>query len=288
MISKIKNGIARMESSLVRGRHKPAMDTDGDGEEHRCLNCGTLFVGNFCPNCGQSAKVKRLSISQGVMDLVSIFTNFENGFVHTCLELCYRPGYMMRDYIEGHRKEYVKPIPLLFLLGTVLLLLHLALYRTGMSEGITIVSDDVMEASDNMRILEIIETVGRWMLENRSLSMLMMVTLMVLPNRLCFNWVDRAKRLNVSEHFFVMAFLGCQMTMVHIVEMPIEYWKHQEVLMGSGMLPVIIMTINHKQLFGIGWWRSLKLTLTSWVLTIGLGLLVLILAAGIGIAIFGD
>lgn len=36
-----------------------------------CLNCGTELVGNFCHNCGQSAKVDRLAFLETIQDFFS-------------------------------------------------------------------------------------------------------------------------------------------------------------------------------------------------------------------------
>ncbi len=87
-----------------------------EAEEHTCLNCGTTFRGDYCPHCRQKASTKRLSTSDSVKNIVSKFVTLDSGLLHTIINLIYRPGYMVRDYLKGHRVEYVEPMMLLFLL----------------------------------------------------------------------------------------------------------------------------------------------------------------------------
>ena len=47
------------------------------------------------------------------------FTNIDNGFGRTLLELLYRPGYMIRDFIGGKRVHYFRPFQTLFVLAAL-------------------------------------------------------------------------------------------------------------------------------------------------------------------------
>jgi hypothetical protein len=49
--------------------------------------------------------------------------NLEDGFLFTFKELFWRPGYMIRDYLQGKRKPYFKPFQLLFVLGALYFIL---------------------------------------------------------------------------------------------------------------------------------------------------------------------
>ena len=81
----------------------------------KCLNCETEFEGKFCPECGQRADTGRFTVS-------FIFTNFLQGILSndggvwfTLKNLFTRPGQMMIDIINGKRKSYFSPFPMLFL-----------------------------------------------------------------------------------------------------------------------------------------------------------------------------
>ena len=97
--------------------HKPKQNI----EEHVCKNCGETYKGNFCPTCGQTHKVKRFDITDLVKNILSEAINIEHGFMRNFIELFWRPGYMMRDYLAGKRKDYHKPFQTIFVLATIYL-----------------------------------------------------------------------------------------------------------------------------------------------------------------------
>lgn len=90
-----------------------------DAEEHVCLNCGTTFRGKHCPECRQKASTKRLDMIVTIRNVVDKYITFDSGLVHTVVDLLYRPGYMVRDYIQGYRIEYVEPLMLMIILLAV-------------------------------------------------------------------------------------------------------------------------------------------------------------------------
>ena len=90
--------------------------------EFVCQNCGETYSGNYCPTCGQTHKVKRFEVTTIAKEFVSEAMDIEHGFLRSFLELFWRPGYMMRDYLNGRRKDYNKPFKAIFVLATVYLI----------------------------------------------------------------------------------------------------------------------------------------------------------------------
>ena len=78
-------------------------------EPCRCLNCGTTFTGNYCPRCGQHRKTQRYHLSSILRNLAAAFFNIDHGFRRTAVELVYRPGYLMDDFLNGKRVNYFQP-----------------------------------------------------------------------------------------------------------------------------------------------------------------------------------
>jgi hypothetical protein len=87
-----------------------------------CLNCSTHFKGNFCPHCGQSATVKRITAAVLLEDIMHFFTHLEKGFLHTTWNLLVKPGFVSLNYLAGKRKKYQKPVSY-FLIWTGLYIL---------------------------------------------------------------------------------------------------------------------------------------------------------------------
>lgn len=96
----------------IRGRMTPPL-TDSPCV---CKNCGHPFTGNFCPACGQSRRTPRLTLRDAAGNLLRSLFRVDGKFGRTVMELLYRPGYMVRDYITGHRIGYTHPLPTFFLM----------------------------------------------------------------------------------------------------------------------------------------------------------------------------
>ncbi len=97
--------------------HKP----NHSQQLHVCKNCGETYEGNFCPTCGQTHKTPRFDIKDLFKNILSEAINIEHGFLRNFLELFWRPGYMVRDYLIGKRKDYHKPFQTIFVLATIYL-----------------------------------------------------------------------------------------------------------------------------------------------------------------------
>lgn len=81
----------------------------------KCLNCGTEFAGKFCPECGQRADTKRFTIKFIFTNLLQAILSNDGGVWITLKSLFTRPGKMVVDILDGKRKSYFSPFPMLFL-----------------------------------------------------------------------------------------------------------------------------------------------------------------------------
>lgn len=81
----------------------------------KCLNCGTEFQGKFCPECGQRADTERFTIKWIFKNLLLAMLSSDGGIWITLKTLFTRPGQMMVDIINGQRKRFFSPFPMLFL-----------------------------------------------------------------------------------------------------------------------------------------------------------------------------
>lgn len=108
--------LSKIRQKQHEGNHPKAIKVE-DAEEHTCLNCGTVFRGNYCPGCQQKASTGRICISTALKTIFSIFSKMDSGLLHTIIDLLYRPGYMVRDYLQGRRTEYINPVKLLIILA---------------------------------------------------------------------------------------------------------------------------------------------------------------------------
>lgn len=89
----------------------------------KCLNCGTEFEGNFCPECGQNAETGRFTMHFIFENLIAAFTSKDGGVWFTIKSLFTRPGAMIVEILNGKRRKYFSPFPMLFFVLTFYILL---------------------------------------------------------------------------------------------------------------------------------------------------------------------
>ena len=89
----------------------------------KCLNCGTEFEGNFCPGCGQSAETGRFTLRFIFGNLIAAVLGRDGGVAYTLKNLFSRPGKMIVEILNGKRRKYVSPFPMLFLALSVYILI---------------------------------------------------------------------------------------------------------------------------------------------------------------------
>ena len=83
-----------------------------------CKNCDTEISQNYCPNCGQPSKLKRID-AHYIQHEIEHLLHFERGFLYTVRELVLRPGKSIREYLHDNRSRLIKPI--IFIIVTSLI-----------------------------------------------------------------------------------------------------------------------------------------------------------------------
>lgn len=121
----------------------------------KCLNCETEFQGDFCPKCGQSAKTERFTIKSMVHSLVLSFFTIDGGIWKTLKALFTHPGQMVLDILNGKRKSYFAPFPMLLLVLSIYILIfsftgseQAKITNINQSENVKIVQSDTEPDDD--------------------------------------------------------------------------------------------------------------------------------------------
>lgn len=100
-----------------------------------CKSCQAELLGQkaFCHGCGQKVITQRFTFKKIIGHAFSVIFNMEKGFFFTLKELILHPKKVIVGYVNGQTKKYYNPIALVFILGSVLILLSTNL---GVFEGI--------------------------------------------------------------------------------------------------------------------------------------------------------
>lgn len=91
-----------------------------------CKNCGYQFDLKYCPQCGQKASVKKLEMKSLLQELPHSLWHIDKGFLFNIVQFFKRPGYAIKDYLDGKRKKFYHPLSyMLVVLGTMLVAMSL-------------------------------------------------------------------------------------------------------------------------------------------------------------------
>ena len=102
----------------IRGKKPAPLST----QTCTCRNCGHTYTGNFCPRCGQTRGVYRFQLKHAAGNILRSLFRVDGKFGHTLIALLYRPGHLMRGFMQGRRAAYSMPLQTLFLLVAFYLL----------------------------------------------------------------------------------------------------------------------------------------------------------------------
>lgn len=86
-------------------------------ESRTCSSCGTVYQGNYCPRCGQSARVGRFSFKKAALLFMDVWGVGNRSMFRSLRDLMLRPGFMIRDYLRGMQSAYFPPFKMFFLLA---------------------------------------------------------------------------------------------------------------------------------------------------------------------------
>ena len=105
-------------------QHRPYEVAPLSEETRKCASCKTVFEGNFCPRCGQSAKVGRFSFKAALLNFLDVWGMGNRSMFRSIRDLMFRPGYMIRDYLRGMQSAYFPPFKMFFILAAISLIVE--------------------------------------------------------------------------------------------------------------------------------------------------------------------
>lgn len=162
-----------------------------------CKNCSQTFEGKFCPECGQKASTKRFSSKILFSELIDKIFPLDRGVLFTAWHLITRPGAMLRDYLDGKRAHFTKPIQFLLVMVAIsLIFLSPDEFQQGFQKGYNSTASG--GAQD-----EFSQKIGQWITSNMTALIVGIIPFMALAAR----WFFRKRGINYAEHFVVNCYL---------------------------------------------------------------------------------
>ncbi|SNS95332.1 Protein of unknown function [Ekhidna lutea] len=161
----------------------------GQRNKHNCLNCGSAIAENYCPNCGQSTTIHRITFRETINDFFSSTFALEGPLLLTIKLLILNPGRLFREFIEGKRKTYYKPVAFFVVLTALYLIIRSASGFDPFHNQPQMKGRDVPE-----RAMIFIEA-GRFMVAHINHIMFFLVFAIGLSNKLFFY-----RKYNLAEY----------------------------------------------------------------------------------------
>lgn len=85
-----------------------------------CPSCGTKTLGQFCSHCGEKeVGDEDYSLRHFLKEAVAALTLLESRVLRSVWLVTSKPGYLSREYFQGRRVRYMKPLQLFIFLNVV-------------------------------------------------------------------------------------------------------------------------------------------------------------------------
>ena len=255
--------------------------------QQTCQSCGTVYQGNFCPRCGQSARVERFSFKTAFMLFLDIWGIGNRGMFRSIRDLMLRPGYMIRDYIKGCQSAYFPPFKMFFILATFSLVLthgfNLSLEEPQANKTEepfieTKLSDDPVEARTIQYMQKIPKTISALEKKSPSFFSFLLLVLISLPLYLFIRHCPAIPDLRYSEHLVALAYTSNTYSIYRLLADLMPFQLFSSVL---NLMAVVMVFIALKQLTGY----SKRRLLLYFTLTFLISIFVIAVIAGLVIAV---
>ena len=167
----------------------------------KCLNCGTEFHGNFCPECGQRADTKRFTIKFMFENLLRGIVSNDGGVWITIKTLFTRPGQMMIDIINGKHRAFFSPFPMLFLVLSIYVIIatftgsyvKMGAEFSDKDEIEVVNSDGNQRYVESQKIMAVIKKTVDFADDHYSLVYILTIPIYLFSARICFGKANRVR-----------------------------------------------------------------------------------------------
>ncbi len=168
----------------------------------QCRNCNAQLNGNFCQQCGQRSSVHKVTFKETFEDLINGLFTVNAPFVITMKLLFLNPGELFRNFLNGRRKNYYKPVSF-FIVTTLLYIVVRSIINY----------DPLTTAGVNVNG-KVLEDAGKYMVKNINNILFLFVFALGFFLKIFF-W----KRNNLAEFIAISFYIAGMYTLVSLVSM---------------------------------------------------------------------
>ena len=228
---------------------------------------------------------ERITIKRAVLAFMETWGLGSRNIFYTMWHLIWRPGYMISDYLNGHRKRYLQPFFMFFVLTLILVQMAWALdvqlpkNRDMTLEAFELLTQhsgwfSVKQMTYILKAAHWLDEVHDWRDANRAWDLIIHSVGICLIAWLLWRksprigqgeWVVDSGTMvtgyNFAEIMTAIAYILCQLQMVSMLTMVCFRTLPFDHIRGFAILPELILfvifLIDFKQLFQRDWWPTI-------------------------------
>ena len=262
-------------------------------EQHDCTTCGTHYQGNYCPRCGQSAKIGRYSFKNAFLLFLDVWGLGNRGMFRSIRDLLLRPGYMIRDYLRGMQMAYFPPFKMYFLLSALSLLIDSGMNIQGINrqrqqeqESKELFTELFKDFKTEEKQAELTNEEPQqttvessdWVEQHISVLVLIALLLFSLPLWLLFRHSPAMPDIRLSESFVAMVYISNMLFIYGLVPSLLCFSLKAELI--YDLFYILLIIISIKQLSGYSYWNTIWRVALS-VVTLFVILILLFVIGGV-------
>jgi hypothetical protein len=116
-----------------------------------CKNCNVELSNYFCSNCGQRSSVYKVTFKETFQDFVDVVFSVNAPLIKATKLLIVNPGKLFREYLNGKRKNYYKPVSFFIITTFVYLIVRSLIdYNPLTTAGVKVGGEMLIEAGNYM------------------------------------------------------------------------------------------------------------------------------------------
>jgi len=198
---------------------------------HICKSCGNTFSGNYCNECGEKVlHASDRSFKRFAETVIKAITFADSTFIKTLWLVLKKPGFISREFIEGRRVNYLKPLSLFLVLNLVYFLFPvIQLFNASLNTQLR--SSSILRVLRNLYSNVVATKTASIGIDFPSFSLIynlktvglakLMVMVFVVIGSLPLNFLYRKRNRFFSDHIDYMVELACFNLLVNAIALSV-------------------------------------------------------------------
>ncbi|MGZ2369612.1 DUF3667 domain-containing protein [Ancylomarina sp. YFZ004] len=174
-----------------------------------CKNCEYNFSGNFCNNCGQSSNVRKVDFKYLLDEIPNGVFQLNRGILFTLKQLFTRPGHSIREFLEGKRKPYYRPIAFLLIISTLYVLSAFLFDKSTFIDMFLSGWERAMINNNENSGFDIL----KWISRNQAYITLLFIPVFSLASYVAF----LKSKFNYFEHLVLNTYITAQQMIIYFI-----------------------------------------------------------------------